>query len=111
MSRNHAKAYAKEYGKAALKAVDDTITYMTPDVIRDTAYAIWRWVKKDYPSKEETDKYDKESRESVRKWFKMMKDWAKSAAKKVKDYIKWDSSSAVSAVRHMKARAKFKWKK
>jgi len=114
MSRNHAKAYAKEYANRVGWAARDTAHYIVPDAVFDAASAVTNAVdpKHKYTrSGDELKKDRKEGVENVRKWFKMVKDWAKSAAKKVKDYLNWDSSSASSTVHHMRARAKFKWKK
>ena len=89
MSWNHAKAYAKEYGKAVVWWIDDALEYMIPEVIKDPANAAGRKIAKmsnwkySYPSKEDTDKRNNEARENVRKWFKMMKNWANKAAEKV----------------------------
>lgn len=114
MSRNHAKAYANEYKNRIGWAIRDVAAYITPAAIDDAVSGITDTVdpKHKYTfSRSEMKKNRKEGVENVRKWFKMVWDWVKSAAKKAKDYLNWDSSSAVSAVRHMRARAKFKWKK
>ena len=114
MSRNHAKAYAKEYGKRIGWAIDDTAAYITPEIVIDAAWAISEINDPEHKKYKSTsqlkDEYEK-GRSNVRKWFKMVWDWVKSAVKKAKDYLNWDSSSASSTVHHMRARAKFKWKK
>ena len=114
MSLNHAKAYANEYRKRIWWAFRDTGHYIIPAAVYDAASVITDTVdpKHKYTrSRSELEEDRKEGIENVRKWFKMVKDWAKSAAKKAKDYLNWDSSSASSTVHHMRARAKFKWKK
>lgn len=104
MSKPTAKDYAKQYWKAARDSVVDTASvlsqwtkteWISNRLNKQTNGKIWR-------SKEES----KKSLDNVKKWFKMMWDWAKKAVKKVASagaaVWKWASawaSRAVSAAR------------
>lgn len=100
-----AKEKLRTFWKALDEAASDTAYYITPDIVSDAIYAMtpkkmWKYTRK---SRDEFNARREEWRENVRKWFKMIGEWAKKAARKVWEaakkaaYIPWSGAGAAAA--------------